>query len=157
MKGVLEICTNQADLEQITEHLRACDAIFTPPLSDRLELSDYAQKIVGNATCFEAWADGQLVGLVAAYCTDTESRTAFVTSVSVLPRWQGIGIASRLVSQCISYADRSGFRRIELEVNSQNKAAVSLYEKHGFLTDTPCGQSLVMHLAIKGKRDEQAT
>lgn len=152
MKGDLEICTNQADLGQITEHLRACDAFFKPPLSDRLELSGYAQKIVGNATCFEAWAGGQLVGLVAAYCTDTESRTAFITSVSVLPGWQGRGIASQLVSHCIAYAERSGFRRIELEVNGQNKTAVSLYEKHGFLADTPCGQSLVMHLAIKRKR-----
>ena len=149
MKRVLEICTNQADPEQIAKHLRACDASFTPPLSGRLEISGYAQKIADKANRFEAWAEGELVGLVAAYCNDTESRTAFITSVSILPGWQGRRVASQLVSQCIAYADRNGFRRIELEVSVQNTAAVRLYEKHGFLADTPCGQSVIMHLAIK--------
>ena len=149
MKSVLEICINQANPQQIAEHLRACDASFTPPLSDRLELSGYAQKIAENANRFEAWAEGELVGLVAAYFNNLETRTAFVTSVSVLPRWQGQRIASQLVSQCIAYADRNGFRRIELEVSVQNTAAVRLYEKHGFLADTPRGESVIMCLAIK--------
>lgn len=149
MKPDLETCTNQADPVQIAEHLRACDATFTPPLSDRLKLTDYAKKIADKATRFEAWADGELVGLVAVYCNDTKSRTAFITSVSVLPGWQGRRIASQLVSQCIDYAERRGFRRIELEVCTQNLTAIYLYEKHGFLADTPCGPTVIMHFAIK--------
>ena len=77
MKSVLEICINQADPEQIAEHLRACDASFTPPLSGRLEISGYAQKIADKANRFEAWAEGELVGLVAAYCNVTGNPTAF--------------------------------------------------------------------------------
>jgi GNAT superfamily N-acetyltransferase/SAM-dependent methyltransferase len=149
----LEICTNKADPEQIAAHLRTCDASFTPRLSDRLELSGYAQKIADKANRFEAWAEGELIGLVAAYFNNTETRTAFVTSVSVLPGWQGRRVASQLVSHCIAYADRNGFRRIELEVSVQNTAAVRLYEKHGFLADVPCGQSIIMHLPITKEAD----
>ena len=145
----LEICTNRASREKIEEHLHACNASFMPLLSDRLDLSVYAEKIADKANCFEAWVEGELVGLVAAYCNDTEKRTAFITSVSVLPGWKGKGIASKLVSQCIAYVGRSGFRCIELEVGVQNSAAIRLYEKHGFLTNTSCGLSITMHLVIK--------
>ncbi len=156
MKCDLEICTNKANFGQITKHLRACDASFTPSLSDRLDLSGYAQKIAGKAKCFEAWVEGELVGLVAAYCNDPERRNAFVTSVSVLPGWKGRGLASQLLSQCIDYAETSGFERIVLEVGAQNFPALRLYQKHGFLADSKCGKSVIMHLAIKRERGAAA-
>ena len=148
MRRDLETCTNRGDPEQIAAHLRACDSSFTPRLSDRLDFSGYAQKIAEKAIRFEVWAEDQLVGLVAAYFNNTETRTAFVTNVSVLPGWQGRGIASQLVSQCIIHAERVGFWRIELEVGAQNTPAVRLYEKHGFSADVLRGPSIMMHLDI---------
>ena len=46
------------------------------------------RKIADKAARFEAWVDGEFVGFVAAYCNDKEKLTAYITSVSVLQRWQ---------------------------------------------------------------------
>jgi ribosomal protein S18 acetylase RimI-like enzyme len=132
MNKALKFCLNRATVTQIAAHLRACDDTFVPPLSERVDIDDYSYKIANKAERFEVWIDGDLIGLVAAYCNDSEGDLAFITSVSVLMGWQGQGLASRLVAHCIDHVRGLGFARIELEVNELNRAALSLYEKHGF-------------------------
>ena len=56
---------NTASTVQIAEHLLCCDPDFVPKLSERVDIPDYAEKIVNKATRFEAWSNGTLVGLVA--------------------------------------------------------------------------------------------
>lgn len=148
MTGSPEFDLNKADTAQLAAHLRACDDVFTPPLSDRVNVDDYASKIADRAQRFEAWINCELVGLIAAYCNDLEQRTAFITSVSVLPIWQGRGIASRLMAICIGYVRNLGFRRIELEVEGSNAAAVTLYNKHGFKKNSSNSQTKNMILNL---------
>lgn len=130
---------------QIADHLLRCDASFVPPLSGRVEIGSYAHKIAAKATRFEAW-ERELVGLLAAYCNDTQRGVAYITSVSVLEAWQGRGIASRLLEQCIEHARAQGFQRIELEVDGSNAGALKLYAKRGFLVDRVNGAAVNMRL-----------
>ena len=102
------------------------------PLAARVDIDEYAEKIVRHAERFEAWSGEQLTGLVATYCNDPGRQAAFVTSVSVLPARQGEGIASRLLQACTESVRQTGFKAIELEVGAHNTAATRLYEKHGF-------------------------
>lgn len=133
MSATVEYLRNKASAVELAEHLSRCDAAFVPPLSSRVEIIDYAQKIANKATRFEAWLGGTLVGLVAVYCNDQEKRIAYITSVSVLREWTGKGIAARLVGQCVEHAKASGMQRISLEVASDNTHAIKLYEKSGFV------------------------
>jgi ribosomal protein S18 acetylase RimI-like enzyme/SAM-dependent methyltransferase len=132
MKEQVELFLNKATELQIAEHLFLCDAEFVPPLRSRVEIGGYARKITQYATRFEAWSNGALVGLVAAYCNDRQQRLAHITTVSVLRNWQGKRIARRLLDKCRSYAKANGFERVRLEVNELNVRATSLYEKLGF-------------------------
>ena len=117
----------------ILSHLERCDACFDQTLSARVNLSDYAEKLVQNAARFEAWSDGdQLVGLVAMYCNTRDAGTAFITNVSVLPNYQGHGIAYRLMEDAVKHAGDLGFQRIALEVGRGATVAIALYEKSGF-------------------------
>ena len=86
MSATLEYGTNRGTEAQIVEHLRKCDANFVPALSERVSLDEYARKIVEQAVRFEAWADGELIGLVAAYelFSQREMHLATVT-LSSLP------------------------------------------------------------------------
>ena len=122
---------NTASEEQIVDHLALCDADFVPPLARRVDLADYAKKIVDRATRFEAW-DGPLVGLLAAYCNDPESGAAFVTNLSVRREWRGRGVATRLIELLVAHAGRAGFRCVQLEVDLANARALERYEKSGF-------------------------
>jgi GNAT superfamily N-acetyltransferase/SAM-dependent methyltransferase len=151
MNKRLEFCLDRGLAPQIAAHLLACDSAFVPPLSNRVVINEYAHKIAEKAVRFEAWQDGKLVALVAVYCNRGDEKTAFITSVSVLPEWQGRGIASQLVANAVEHAHALGFVRIELEVDNQNNAAASLYRKHGFSTDMASGQTTIMYLAMGNK------
>ncbi len=133
MSEPVEYHLNQASAVELAEHLLRCDVDFVPPLSDRVNINDYAQKIANKAARFEAWSGGTLIGLVAAYCNDSESRISYITSVSVLREWTGKGIARDLTNLCIEHAQAMGMRQISLEVASDNAPAIKLYEKSGFV------------------------
>jgi ribosomal protein S18 acetylase RimI-like enzyme len=135
MNPAPEYRVNKASVAQLVRHLSLCDHDFVPPLSTRVDIGDYARKIFEKATRFEGWVNDALVGLVAAYCNDWESRIAYVTSVSVLREWTGKGVANCLMNRCIEHAKASGMRKISLDVASANTSAIRFYMKSGFVAD----------------------
>lgn len=128
-------------------HLKACNADFIPPLSQKVDLSQYAAKLFSNALTFEAWDNNLLAGLIAAYFNKKPS--GFITNVSVLNQYKGFGLASQLMLNTIDYAKTNGFTDISLEVNANNAAAVALYEKYNFHKSDFNTDSLIMKLNIK--------
>jgi len=149
MIEIVQWRVNEASSEQIAEHLRQCDAHFVPRLSSRVEVNKYAEKIANSAERFEAWIEGRLIGLVAAYCNDRENNIAYITNVSVLREWVGKGVAAYLTAYCIKHARKMGMRRISLDVESNNTRAVELYKKLGFLASKMVGSCITMHLDMK--------
>lgn len=139
---------NQSNLNEVLQHLNACDEAFMPPLSSRVELQAYALKIFDKAHRFEAWQDVEMVGLIAAYCNDPAKQSSFITSVSVSPSFQGMGIASRLMEQCIRELKSHTFKRLQLEVASNNLPAIRLYQKFGFSHVRAQGAALTMTLTF---------
>lgn len=138
---------NRADEASLLAHLRAADAQFAPSLSSRVDLSDYAAKLHGRAERFEAWDGPELVGLVATYCNAPSS--AFVSSVSVLPPWQGCGVARELMRQCLLHVRRSGLTSVSLHVNPQASTAVSLYRALGFVEESRDDSRLELRLEVQ--------
>lgn len=139
---------NNASLPQLTAHLRACDDAFVPPLSRRIDIENYANKLASKAARFEMWEGNVLIGLVAAYCDAAAGRIAFISNVSVLPESQHKGIASQLMTYCIDHSIALDLEGVELEVDSLNAAAISLYKKYGFSIKKTAGQTATMYLAI---------
>jgi ribosomal protein S18 acetylase RimI-like enzyme/2-polyprenyl-3-methyl-5-hydroxy-6-metoxy-1,4-benzoquinol methylase len=121
----------QADAEALEAHLRACDLDFDVPLSQRVDIGEYARRLAEKAERIEAWRDGQLVGLVAAYANSAPS-SAFITNVSVLGAVRGRGLAERLVREALSRLGDLGCPRVELEVSRGAAPAIALYRKLGF-------------------------
>lgn len=122
---------NFAKNDDIFNHLKICNASFIPPLSQKVDIENYSQKIYDNADTFEAWGENKLIGLVATYCNNI-NKSAFITSVSVIKTYTNRGVGSKLLEDCIKYVEGKGFREITLEVNIQSKKARSLYKKLNF-------------------------
>lgn len=133
---------NRASVTEICAHLARCDAHFIPPLSTRVDLRAYAEKIVNHAERFEAWSTSGLAGLVAAYANDAGRAAVFVTSVSVVPELWGRGVGRRLMENCIDHARRMGFERLSLRVDREQAAAIGLYERCGFSRVPPPSPAL---------------
>lgn len=144
----VRFANNEADHSQIAAHLHACDAMFVPALSARVDLDEYAIKLLQSSDRFEAWSSEDLTGLVAIYCNDPGGESAFITNVSILPTSQGMGVASRLLDRSISHMRQLGFRRIKLEVDAHNHAAIALYEKHAFIAVDRNNTTLDMKLNL---------
>lgn len=123
---------NRADASDIAQHLLACDTSFHPPLSSVVDPIQYAEKLADLATCFEVWFGRELIGLVALYCNDPERVNAFVSNVSVSPKFTGQGIAKSLMLSCVDHASDLGFANVSLKVSSSAQTAVRLYEGLGF-------------------------
>lgn len=132
MTQPLDIRRNEASADAIAGLLWACDRDFDPPLSSRVEIGAYAQRLHANAERFEVSEASALVGLVAIYCNDPAGQAAFVSNVSVAQRRRGQGIADALLTEAIAYASAQGFATITLEVGPLATAAQALYIKQGF-------------------------
>lgn len=149
MRVEVDYLINTASAPKVAEHLLFCNAFFIPPLTQRVHLPDYAQKIVSQTIRFEAWSKNLLIGLVAAYCNDQNRGMAYVTSVSVIREWTGKGIAEHLMQQCISHAITSDMLQIKLEVAQNNRRAIKLYEKCGFIVAHGDRQLISMVMNLK--------
>lgn len=55
--------------------------------------------------------------------------------MGLLPEWRGRGLGRRLIEATLAKARRSGFKRIELDVHADNRRAIALYEKAGFVRE----------------------
>lgn len=134
-----------ANSNDIYYHLISCDADFVPPLSKKVNLLEYSQKLFDKSVTFEAWYQSNLVGLIACYYNESN---AFITNVSALKQYSGKGIASTLMQNCIDYSKQKKCSQIKLEVNSLNSSAIHLYNKFGFTIFEKKDDSLLMKLEL---------
>lgn len=138
-----------ADVYDILKHLTRCKDNFIPGLDQTVDIPEYSKKIAQNAVTFEAWAGKELIGLIAAYFNDQQSRSGFITNVSVIKAFAGKGIASQLVKDCIRFAKEENFKQVSLEVNENNQPAIKLYRKHNFTDTALKGGLKMMSLILK--------
>lgn len=127
-----EYATERSGPGTVLRHLQACDAAFHPPLSDRVDLAAYADKLAEHALRMEAWVDDELVGLVAVYCNAPDRGTAFVSNVSVLPSYTGQGFARKLMCNAIDRVRALSFASLSLEVDHRAASTMRLYISLGF-------------------------
>lgn len=148
LKAKVEYKIQNATEQQIDLHLRGCSENFIPPLATRLDIKNYSRKIFDKAVTFEAWSDNILVGLIAAYFNDYENKKAFITNVSVLKKFMGLGIARKLLDCCIQYAKQKKTDMIILEVNRNNEAAIALYKKFHFTESDTKDEMVIMKAGL---------
>ena len=138
----INIRQKSATLNDILQHLRACDESHDPKLSDKVDIPSYAKKIFEQAETYEAWSNKRLIGLVAAY--KNSDNTGFITNVSVTYEYVNRGIADSLMQCCVDDATRSAIRDLTLEVAQNNTKAIRLYEKYRFRELYRDGPSIMM-------------
>ncbi len=129
---MISFAKDKASVEQIHDHFLTCDSHFQEQLRARVDLHLYTQKITEKAYRYEAWANDQLIALVAIYHNRDPQKMDFITSVSVSLGFQGQGLAQKLLQESIAFAQQTGAQGIRLEVSADNIAAQNLYKKNGF-------------------------
>ncbi len=110
----------------------ARNAAITP------SISSHVAETTGNHPAgvfsFVAEVDGRVVGNIGMQVSQRE-RTAHCASfgIGVHDEFHGHGIGSQLIETVLNLADNwLNIKRIQIEVNSDNAAAIACYKKFGF-------------------------
>jgi len=143
---------NQAKYEDIERHLIKCSKLFSPALDTYVSIPEYSRKIRDNAVTVEAWHSDELIGLVACYLNNDRTHEGYITNVSVIYEYQGKGIAEHLINNTIKEALRKSFKTLSLEVELDNKYAIKLYRKTGFVVKGRLGNKYLMASRLLEKK-----
>jgi ribosomal protein S18 acetylase RimI-like enzyme len=134
--------------ENIRQHLNRCSLSFVPSLDSYVNIEEYSEKIYDKAIIFSKFEQNDIIGLVAVY-DNFEEKIGWITNVSVDPNFTGIGIASELLDNCYKHFENKGYFHIFLEVFLNNKKAINLYNKHGFIKYKIKEDKMVLRKEIK--------
>lgn len=111
--------------------LQSVNTDFHPPLTEKVNLKDYIDKILDKAQIItEINNEGIIQGLVVLYCNDEQTRKAYIPLCGVDKKHRGKGVAKSLMEKAISIVKNAGYHT--LAVHSNNPIAINLYEKLGF-------------------------
>lgn len=99
---------------------------------DKKDIVELSRKIAEHAAVITAVINNEKAGLISYYRNDLKSKTAFINLVVVNPKKRGMGVATAMLKKVVEDCADNGFRQIRLEVDSDNKKAIHLYEKAGF-------------------------
>ena len=84
-----------------------------------------------NAQYF-AKVDGEIIGTASLNRRSNRMSHRGVFGISLKKVWWGCGAATVLAEGVLAFARKAGIEQVNLEVRSDNKRAIALYEKLGF-------------------------
>ena len=98
--------------------------------------ADFIRKFAGNpgSIMIVAFDEGELIGTGAVSVVSGKPRFAHRREIAISVRkdYWGKGIGTGIMNVLMDFAKKSGAEVLELQVRSDNEAAISLYKKFGF-------------------------
>lgn len=93
-------------------------------LRTQCDSTDHAQ--------YFAKVDGEIIGTASLNRRSNRMSHRGVFGISLKKAWWGCGAASALAEGVLAFARETGVQQVNLEVRSDNKRAIALYERLGF-------------------------
>ncbi len=118
--------------QQIYDFLLAIDKDYPTPISDKVELFSYSEKLYEKAHVNTVIKNNKIVSLVAGYTENITNNIAFIALVGTLSDYRGKGYAQKLINEFIYDCRKLKINGIHLYAVKENTAAISMYEKIGF-------------------------
>ncbi|AFJ01909.1 acetyltransferase [Methylophaga frappieri] len=128
--------------------MRQVDSDFYDPLSERVNLFDYAKKLSDKAKNLFLVAEEQVDVAHFAFYLNEQQKSLFITSISIKKVFQGIGLGSYLLTALKRYARDTNYRLIELEVDSRSQSLIHFYKKNEFVEQTRNGNILSLQYRL---------
>lgn len=117
--------------EQIVDFLESVNYDFNPPLTEKVNLSEYVEKILSSAhLIYRLSSENKLIGLVVLYCNNIVDLKSYIALVAVRKDYRGKGLAKDMMKEAIEIVKNNKY--LTLGIHSNNEIAISLYMNLGF-------------------------
>ena len=130
----IEVVAGHPQKEFIKDYVLQYDNDFYEPLSARVDMEAFSQKLSDLSTTFIVFKDGEVAGLICAYFYQPETKKGFITLVHTMHEYRGQHLSLPLLDSVKQYAQERAFEHIGLFVSKQQISAYNLYSRHGFIT-----------------------
>ena len=143
-KQVVQYC----DFNVVVDYLNKIEKDFPIPLSERVNIHEYAKKVLNKGVVLGIEYAGCLVSASLFYCNDTKHKIAYLTLLGTLCGYHGLGYAQDLLEATIEFCKKMKMDYLCLDVDIKNTKAISLYSKYGFMIEE-FGEKIRMNKKIK--------
>ncbi|MGO9743257.1 MAG: GNAT family N-acetyltransferase [Roseiarcus sp.] len=115
------------------EHAEQCAGIHAAAFAHPWSAGEFAKLISDPATVGAAALDPATLSVRGFALSRCAADEAEILTIAVLPSCRKCGVARDLLREHLQQAAFAGARRIFLEVDADNAAALALYAKSGFV------------------------
>lgn len=126
--------------------MKKADKLFTPPISEGIDLKAYSEKLYAYASLVVC-RDGKDVKGFAAFYKNVGAKQLYITLICVDKQLQGQGIGSQML-ETLESLKCEGFETIALEVVKTNQTAYHFYKKQGFIEQEDRGEKFLMRKTL---------
>lgn len=132
MVEIIKYEPGDANVQELLSFLKETDDYFQPPISTKIELFAYAEKLASHATNFVARDSGVIVGFSSTYINKAPEMS-FGTYVCVKKEYQKDGlIGTELMLSGIREAKKKGSRGIWCMIRKSDVALWNFYKRLGY-------------------------
>jgi RimJ/RimL family protein N-acetyltransferase len=136
----------EALLEMYRDYPQEHSSMGLPPTTER-RIRDWLESLLERGTNLLAWDGDRVVGHTG-FAPDDADEPEFLVYVD--PEYHGRGLGTELTRHAIAQAAAADHRALRLDVDSDNRVAVGVYEKLGFDIVDRTGIELEMRLPLDG-------
>ena len=119
-----------------SERIKACLCEFDDcyaRLTKRIDNIDIlVSKLSSNGIVIRFSEDGITKGIVCFYANDSINHCGYISIIWVNKDYRNEGIGTALLEFCLDDMRKRGMIKAQLEVEEDNKRAISFYRKNGF-------------------------
>lgn len=112
---------------------------FVPALSTEIVLYDYSKKLHSHANCLITESENEILAFLFYYITDKTESVLYITLICSIKPGEGQKIYRELLN-CMNP------KIVKLEVDKENKKAISFYKNLGFVVDQIAHTRNKLHL-----------
>jgi|GEM_PF-4577759 ribosomal protein S18 acetylase RimI-like enzyme len=119
--------------DAIKEFIKDTEKLFQPPISTRIELNEYINKLFNESIIYVAIDNttDEIIGIVAFYCSPLYYDYAFLTYIAVSK--QGLGVGSSLLEASLRHVKNNGMKGVDTQTWENNIISRQMFKKFGFL------------------------
>ena len=130
---------NDSDIDMIYDLSKGNTVFYRyhPPFVTRESIKEDMKALPPNKGYDDKFYIGffkgdKLIALMDLICNYPEDKVIYIGLFMIDPAFQGEGIGTSIISECLSYWKNSGYRKVRLGVDKGNPQSSAFWKKNGF-------------------------